>query len=106
MTPASQALVAAAARRHTPDPGLVRMRAAAHWAAETCPVVAQMIDTGPPLHPHHHAATGWYLAAEQGPDRTLTIWICGNAILASDRRPGAAVTRTLPLPETLRKAPK
>lgn len=104
MTPSAIALTAAAARRHAPDPELVRLRSAAHWAADACPIVSRMITTGPALRPGYSTGSGWQLAGETADGDTLHISISGNAVIATHATAGCTTLRSLPLPETLRKA--
>mgnify|MGYP000880804661 FL=1 len=98
------ALTAAAARRHAPDPELVRLRSAAHWAESKCPVVRRMLTTGPALRPGYSSGSGWQLAGETAAGETLHISICGNAVIATHATAACTTLRSLPLPETLRKA--
>lgn len=106
MTPSARALTAAADRRAKPDPELIRLRSAAHWAADACPVLRRMISTGPALRPGYSTGSGWQLAGETAEGDTLQILINGNALIATHATAACTVLRSLPLPETLRKAPQ
>lgn len=101
--PTADALIRAASARHQPDRDLVRLRAAAHWAADACPIAADMIARAPRARAIRNLTHIWRLEAAATDDSLLRIWIEGNVIVLDHAAPGRTATRRLPLPETLRE---